>query len=161
MERVLFIGTRFSNLYTDTPASQPEPFDMHDVCVLVCKCVYLCSKVPGPCIPRTRLPIHFLAFDRSSGVLTWPHAVKTPVRYHTSSYRPFRSSASLHALIATQWVHIAPRLPSPLDRCPRVWAPLRPLPFLTILTIRTGTPAHLASPSHRRFHLLHLDLHYI
>jgi hypothetical protein len=38
-ECVLFIGTRFSNLHTavDTPAEAARS-DMHDVCVIVCKC---------------------------------------------------------------------------------------------------------------------------
>ena len=84
---------------------------MHDVCVFVCKCVYLCSKVPGHFIPRTYLPMPFLAFC----VLTSPHAVKSPVRYHTSSYRPFRSSSSLPALQATHGFIIPPLLTSPLD----------------------------------------------
>ena len=35
------------------------------LCVLVCKCVNLCYKVPGPFIPRTALPMPFLAFRRS------------------------------------------------------------------------------------------------
>ena len=36
-ESVLFISTRFSNLY---PAvDTPEPRDVHYVCVFVCKCV--------------------------------------------------------------------------------------------------------------------------
>ena len=62
-----------------------------DVCVLVCKCVYLCSKVPGPFIPRTSLPMPFLAFRCSHfASCRW-----TPVRYHTSTYRPFRSKPRL------------------------------------------------------------------
>ena len=52
---------------------QPEPRDMHDhdVCA-VCKCVYLCSKVLRPFIPRTSLLMPFLALGLShfAGVLT-------------------------------------------------------------------------------------------
>jgi hypothetical protein len=48
-----------------TAVDMPEPRNVHDVCVLVCEFVYVCSKVLGPCIPRTSLLMSFLAFRRS------------------------------------------------------------------------------------------------
>ena len=48
IERELVIGTQ----------------DMPDLGVLVCAGVYVCSKVPGPCIPRTSLLMPILAFGR-------------------------------------------------------------------------------------------------
>ena len=67
---------------TSTPQwmRQPEPRDVHHVCVLatvlcVNASVNLCSKVPGPFSPRTR-PCFFWHFGVVTGVLTWPYAVK-------------------------------------------------------------------------------------
>ena len=67
---------------TSTPQwmRQPEPRDVHHVCVLatvlcVNASVNLCSKVPGPFSPRTR-PCSFWHFGLVTGVLTWSDAVK-------------------------------------------------------------------------------------
>jgi hypothetical protein len=100
-ESVLFIGT---NSVPTTPQyiCHPMPRDVHDVCVIVCNCVYLCSKVLGPFIPRTSLLMPFLVFRRSH----FASCRKSSFRCRTSSYRPFRSSASLPALKATHIMHI-------------------------------------------------------
>jgi hypothetical protein len=58
----MFIGTQFSNLYT--AVDKPKPRDVHDVCVFVRKCVYLCSEVQRPFMPGTLLRMPFLAFQR-------------------------------------------------------------------------------------------------
>ena len=66
-ERVLFVGIQFSDLYT--AVDMPEPRNVHDVCVLVCKGVYVCPKYvcfsPGALHSRTSLLMPFLVFRRS------------------------------------------------------------------------------------------------
>ena len=77
-ERVLFIGTQFSNLYTavDTPAR-----DRVGVCVVfVCKYVLGHSRVSQPLNLRLCLLQHF-------GFLTSPHASPTCRRRRLTSYR--------------------------------------------------------------------------
>jgi hypothetical protein len=76
-ESVLFIGT---NSVPTTPQyiCHPMPRDVHDVCVIVCNCVYLCSKVLGPFIPRTSLLMPFPKYQYF-GVLISHHAVSLPL----------------------------------------------------------------------------------
>jgi hypothetical protein len=82
-ERVLFIGTQFSNLYTavDTPARGRV-----GVCVVfVCKYVLGHSRVSQPLNLRLCLLRHF-------GFLTSPHASPTCRRRRLTSYRLLRRS---------------------------------------------------------------------
>ena len=82
-ERVLFIGTQFSNLYTavDTPARGRV-----GVCVVfVCKYVLGHSRVSQPLNLRLCLLRHF-------GFLTSPHAFPTCRRRRLNSYRLLRRS---------------------------------------------------------------------
>ena len=59
------------NSVTSTPQwiCQREPRNVHDVCVLVCKGVYVCPKYvcfsPGALHSRTSLLMPFLVFRRS------------------------------------------------------------------------------------------------
>ena len=82
-ERVLFIGTQFSNLYTavDTPVRGRV-----GVCVVfVCKYVLGHSRVSQPLNLRLCLLRHF-------GFLTSPHASPTCRRRRLTSYRLLRRS---------------------------------------------------------------------
>ena len=82
-ERVLFIGTQFSNLYTtvDTPARG---------CVVVCL-VFVCQYVLGH--SRDSQPLNlWLCLLRHLGFLTSTHASPTCSRRRLNSYRLLRRS---------------------------------------------------------------------
>ena len=85
-ERELFIGTRFSNLYTavDTPARGRVVMRLVFVClVFVCKYVLGHSRVSQPLNPR-------LCLLRHLGFLTSRYASPTCRRRRLNSYRRFR-----------------------------------------------------------------------
>jgi hypothetical protein len=82
-ERVLFIGTQFSNLYTLVDTSARGRVGVCVVCV--CKYVLGRSRVSQPLNLRSCLLQHF-------GCLNWPRAIKTRSRCHLSSCRLLRCS---------------------------------------------------------------------
>ena len=82
-ERVLFIGTQFSNLYTLVDTSARGRVGVCVVCV--CKYVLGRSRVSQPLNLRLCLLRHF-------GFLTSPHASPTCRRRRLNSYRLLRRS---------------------------------------------------------------------
>ena len=87
-ERVLFIGTQFSNLYTavDTPARGRVV-----VCLVLLCLVFVCKYVLGH--SRVSQPLNLrLCLLRHLGFLTSPHASPTCRRRRLNSYRLLRRS---------------------------------------------------------------------
>jgi hypothetical protein len=119
-ECVLFIGTRYSNLYTavDTPAEAQRGC----VFVFVCKYVLGRSRATQPLNLRLWLLRHF-------GFLTLPHAIPTRSGCHPNSFRLLRRSTSgPRPIPRAHFPHLStsPRLSlcSPLCTCgspPRSW----------------------------------------
>jgi hypothetical protein len=94
-DRVLFIGTQFSNRYTavDTPARGR---------VVVCL-VFVCKYVLGP--SRVSQPLNLrLCLLRHLGFLTSPHASPTCCRRRLNSYRLLRRSTPGPPSIP--WAHL-------------------------------------------------------